>query len=241
MTRPLFGSYGLQNKSERSFPNSVQRRHVVFGKRPPRASAPTSFAGEKLRGVCAELSVILADPAYPDQPLPVRLSVDGMTVEVGEIAQITVDPASGAFVLTQLQGLGDVVRTSDVDRLMDFVVAHVTRSETSAAHMSGLAYLEKSVGRSLQEVEQAFILATLRRCNGNRTHAARLLGISLRTLRNKLRSYWGHLLPQNLAQQGSEDKPLDRAHQPRSAVITLPTTTAQRIRRAATDENEGKS
>jgi two-component system response regulator FlrC len=40
----------------------------------------------------------------------------------------------------------------------------------------------------LAALEQLAIVEALRRVNGNRTHAARLLGISLRTLRNKLRA-----------------------------------------------------
>jgi hypothetical protein len=40
----------------------------------------------------------------------------------------------------------------------------------------------------LAALEQMAILEALRRVHGNRTHAARLLGISLRTLRNKLRT-----------------------------------------------------
>ena len=42
---------------------------------------------------------------------------------------------------------------------------------------------------SLREMERKLILTTLDRTQGNRTHAAKLLGISLRTLRNKLREY----------------------------------------------------
>jgi DNA-binding NtrC family response regulator len=38
----------------------------------------------------------------------------------------------------------------------------------------------------LQEIERAYILHALQKANGNRTHAAELLGISIRTLRNKL-------------------------------------------------------
>jgi DNA-binding NtrC family response regulator len=45
------------------------------------------------------------------------------------------------------------------------------------------------VGRTLAEVEREFILKTLRHCLGNRTHAANILGISIRTLRNKLNEY----------------------------------------------------
>lgn len=45
------------------------------------------------------------------------------------------------------------------------------------------------VGRTVAEVERDLILETLRHCLGNRTHAANILGISIRTLRNKLNEY----------------------------------------------------
>lgn len=44
-------------------------------------------------------------------------------------------------------------------------------------------------GKSVSEMERRLILTTLDQTNGNRTHASKLLGISLRTLRNKLREY----------------------------------------------------
>lgn len=45
------------------------------------------------------------------------------------------------------------------------------------------------VGRTVADVEKDLIIETLDHCLGNRTHAARILGISIRTLRNKLRQY----------------------------------------------------
>jgi two-component system response regulator FlrC len=45
------------------------------------------------------------------------------------------------------------------------------------------------VGRRVDEVERALILETLTHCLGNRTRAAEILGISIRTLRNKLHEY----------------------------------------------------
>ena len=45
------------------------------------------------------------------------------------------------------------------------------------------------VGRTVSDVERDLILDTLGHCLGNRTHAANILGISIRTLRNKLREY----------------------------------------------------
>ena len=45
------------------------------------------------------------------------------------------------------------------------------------------------VGRTVADVERDLILETLKHCFGNRTHAANILGISIRTLRNKLKQY----------------------------------------------------
>jgi len=45
------------------------------------------------------------------------------------------------------------------------------------------------VGLSVREMEKELIFQTLEEVNGNRTHAAKMLGISIRTLRNKLREY----------------------------------------------------
>ena len=49
--------------------------------------------------------------------------------------------------------------------------------------------LALTTGRSLKEVEKVMILRTLEETGGNRTHAARILGISRRTLQLKLKEY----------------------------------------------------
>lgn len=61
----------------------------------------------------------------------------------------------------------------------------VTRHAADAADQVQRAM----VGRTVAEVEQELILDTLDQCLGNRTHAANILGISIRTLRNKLKLY----------------------------------------------------
>ena len=58
-----------------------------------------------------------------------------------------------------------------------------------AATQSASALNTSLVGRTVADVEQDLILDTLSHCLGNRTHAANILGISIRTLRNKLKAY----------------------------------------------------
>ena len=62
------------------------------------------------------------------------------------------------------------------------------KHQAPAAGKQGIAGL---VGRRMEDVEQALIIETLHHTFGNRTHAATILGISIRALRNKLRDYAG--------------------------------------------------
>jgi len=59
----------------------------------------------------------------------------------------------------------------------------ITMAKPASGNTGGL------VGRTVDSVEQELIIDTLNYCLGNRTHAANILGISIRTLRNKLKQY----------------------------------------------------
>jgi two-component system, response regulator FlrC len=63
--------------------------------------------------------------------------------------------------------------------------AAVARNASMAAEAASRSF----VGQTVAQVEQQLILDTLSHCIGNRTHAATILGISIRTLRNKLKEY----------------------------------------------------
>lgn len=73
--------------------------------------------------------------------------------------------------------------------------APVAPKETQTAPSDGSSAVqnpgavESLVGRSIADVERDMIINTLEHCLGNRTHAANILGISIRTLRNKLNQY----------------------------------------------------
>ena len=63
------------------------------------------------------------------------------------------------------------------------------RDVASRAAQTAEAVTRGLVGRTVADVERDLILDTLDHCLGNRTHAAKILGISIRTLRNKLSEY----------------------------------------------------
>ena len=68
------------------------------------------------------------------------------------------------------------------------------RIENSSAGTKGRNSLDNGkttdlVGKTVADVERGLIIDTLDHCLGNRTHAANILGISIRTLRNKLKLY----------------------------------------------------
>ena len=79
----------------------------------------------------------------------------------------------------------DAILTPDGDRLDLAETAPAVAHATLAAEQVTRAL----VGRTVANVERDLILETLKHCLGNRTHAANILGISIRTLRNKLNEY----------------------------------------------------
>jgi two-component system, response regulator FlrC len=63
--------------------------------------------------------------------------------------------------------------------------ARAAQAASLAAETASRSY----VGQTVAAMEQQLIIDTLEHCLGNRTHAANILGISIRTLRNKLKEY----------------------------------------------------
>ncbi|MEE8189451.1 MAG: sigma-54 dependent transcriptional regulator [Kiloniellales bacterium] len=71
----------------------------------------------------------------------------------------------------------------------DAPVGETAQAETSPVRADVTNGSHGLVGRTVSDVERDLILDTLGHCLGNRTHAANILGISIRTLRNKLKLY----------------------------------------------------
>jgi DNA-binding NtrC family response regulator len=74
-------------------------------------------------------------------------------------------------------------------------LAAAGRDPAERAAATAEAAARALVGRTVAEVERELILDTLDHCLGNRTHAAKILGISIRTLRNKLNEYTSEGVP----------------------------------------------
>lgn len=74
-----------------------------------------------------------------------------------------------------------------IDNLSDD--ASVTPEESVNTDEEDYASVNVFVGKTVADMERELIISTLDHCLGNRTHAAKILGISIRTLRNKINQY----------------------------------------------------
>src|SRR6188508_917561 len=94
-----------------------------------------------------------------------------------------------AVLLTTGPEIGvDGILTPDGMRLDQARPGNMTGAVAHAA-LAAEQVTRSLVGRTVADVERDLILETLKHCLGNRTHAANILGISIRTLRNKLNEY----------------------------------------------------
>lgn len=82
----------------------------------------------------------------------------------------------------------DAIRLPDGSRI-DQTVAVSSSDPASRAAQVAETVSRNLVGMTVADMERDLILNTLDHCLGNRTHAANILGISIRTLRNKLNLY----------------------------------------------------
>jgi len=97
-----------------------------------------------------------------------------------------------AVLIAASEAIGpDAIIAPDGARLEEQRAAPAVAHATFAAE----AVTRALVGRTVADVERDLILETLKHCLGNRTHAANILGISIRTLRNKLNEYAGDGMP----------------------------------------------
>ncbi len=92
---------------------------------------------------------------------------------------------AGAIHLSEGGGLGSSAAASP-SRAPD---PSGVSSASNDAGIKNPGAVEAIIGRTLADVEREMIVNTLDHCLGNRTHAANILGISIRTLRNKLNEY----------------------------------------------------
>ena len=83
----------------------------------------------------------------------------------------------------------EAIRSPDGARMEGNVTVPRSADPAARAAQTAEAVTRALVGRTVAEVERDLILDTLDHCLGNRTHAAKILGISIRTLRNKLNEY----------------------------------------------------
>jgi two-component system response regulator FlrC len=96
-----------------------------------------------------------------------------------------------AVLLTSGDEIGvDGLMTPDGARL-----DHAASPAVAHASLAAEQVTRALVGRTVADVERDLILETLKHCLGNRTHAANILGISIRTLRNKLNEYTSDGVP----------------------------------------------
>ncbi|MEP2438003.1 MAG: sigma-54 dependent transcriptional regulator [Roseibium sp.] len=189
-TRPVPVDIRILATSNRDLAESVRqgsfredllfRLNVVNLKLPPLRERPADIF---------ELAKFLVDHyaqanGVPARPLSVEarqaLSVNPWPGNVRELE----NTMHRAVLLAQGEEIG-----AEAIRMPDGSPISVSKGPAERAAFTAEAVSRNFVGRTVSDVERDLILDTLDHCLGNRTHAAKILGISIRTLRNKLNQY----------------------------------------------------
>jgi DNA-binding NtrC family response regulator len=161
----------------------LYRLNVVNLKLPPLRERPADIVAlaEHFARKYAEINGVPARPLSADAKRElIAAPWPGNVRELENTVHRAVLLASGPEIGVE------AIRAPDGAR---FVPQPAGRDAAARAAETAEAVTRALVGRTVAEVERDLILDTLDHCLGNRTHAARILGISIRTLRNKLNEY----------------------------------------------------
>lgn len=148
-----------------------------------------------LREDAAGTDLVIVEGAAEAADLEARLAAaGGITVPVVWCAEPDAAVARGPIPLPALPEAAASVLAAVADAPAGKDGAETAERGLCSAQAAHAALVAAAVtpglvGRTVADVERDLILETLRRCFGNRTHAASILGISVRTLRNKLTVY----------------------------------------------------
>ena len=139
------------------------------------------YLGDKAPALAIEVLQALLTYSWPGNIRELQNAVQRAAILSGGSAPRESDFLLGMASSAQLEVPSNPLGRTTLERSIEVV------SDTSRASAeSGL--LIRS-GLTVHEMEKALILETLKSTNNNRTEASKLLGISIRTLRNKLHEY----------------------------------------------------
>ncbi|MGH1455705.1 MAG: sigma-54-dependent transcriptional regulator [Alphaproteobacteria bacterium] len=99
------------------------------------------------------------------------------------------DEIEADSIFIQSDGFGAAVPAAPASNAPSMGGVSNAGTQSPAPAVQNQGNVENMIGRTIADVERDMILNTLDHCLGNRTHAANILGISIRTLRNKLNQY----------------------------------------------------
>lgn len=124
--------------------------------------------------------LVLIDVGLDIRRLTERLRAEKLTAAV---LACGIDAPASAAVAAIHAGARDYVPLPPEREMIAAVIGSMATRAAQPIEVNAL------VGHTVADVERALILDTLAHCQGNRTTAATILGISVRTMRNKLRSF----------------------------------------------------
>ena len=177
----------------------------------PTRVQPARFSGHHPRSAAGAKCGIRAPLSFVGRLVVLNLS--GVTLNVAGIAHLISELSKRNISVMGLEGVEPIqspglppvlrgrravsnietIESARGDAQLARSQAQEHRNEPNGTELTPL------VGRTVADVERELILETLTHCGGNRTHAANVLGISLRTIRNKLNDYAGAQRPSEVS------------------------------------------